>query len=457
MKGHESLTFEHERGRPQSWETLDDDLRARIEKSVDQVADELEVAGFVGAYLHGSLASGSFYRPKSDVDILFVVEQHMPPDQRERVAKTLCDLSDDLPLTGDFEVSVVRHDDTMHFQHPLPFELHYGDSHKEAIRRGDVDFEKPRTDPDLAVHCTAVRARGVRLSGEPIEDVFGPVPVENYRDSILGDLEWILEDEHLLESPFYGVLNCCRVLELQAEGWDKVISKDEGGDWALRHLPDDYRPIVSQALACYRSPEPVSATERQTHGHPWDAAALRELREYVRMRSREAALRSVDVRESPIHGKGVFANRNFAEGELVLPIDDSRVVDAAHPLNPSADEHEHHQDWLGDRSVLMQEPERYINHACEPNTYVHTIGGTRWVKAYHPIGAGDEITYDYTVNSYGDHTWEDNCGSPKCRHVQPADFFKLPDDKLREYLPLLDSWFVEWKKDEVASLRRRLR
>jgi uncharacterized protein len=172
--------------------------------------------------------------------------------------------------------------------------------------------------------------------------------------------------------------------------------------------------------------------------------------------SREAALEEVEAHESPIHGKGVFSKRYFAEGEPVLPIDDSRVVDAEHPLDPSADEHEYHQDWLGERSVLMQEPERYINHSCEPNTYVHTIEGTRWVKAYHPIAAGDEITYDYCINSYGDHTWKDDCGSPNCRHVQNSDFFKLPREKLVEYLPLLDSWFVEWKKDEVEALRTRL-
>ena len=107
---HERL-ISHERGRPQSWETLDADLRAEVERAVDQISEELDRSGFVGAYLHGSLSTGSFYRPKSDIDILVVVEEEMSPEWRERVAKTLCDLSDQLPLVGDYEVSVLRRND----------------------------------------------------------------------------------------------------------------------------------------------------------------------------------------------------------------------------------------------------------------------------------------------------------------------------------------------------------
>lgn len=100
MNNRERLSFNHEQGRAQSWETLDSDLRAAVEHAVDQVADELAQAGFVGAYQHGSLTTGSFYRPKSDVDILFVIDDELTTEQRERVARTFCDLSDQLPLTA---------------------------------------------------------------------------------------------------------------------------------------------------------------------------------------------------------------------------------------------------------------------------------------------------------------------------------------------------------------------
>ena len=164
----------------------------------------------------------------------------------------------------------------------------------------------------------------------------------------------------------------------------------------------------------------------------------------------------VEVRPSAIHGRGAFATRDFRRGERILPIDDSRIVTADNPLDPSRGEYEHHCDWLGATVVYMQEPERYINLCCEPNAYVETVHGVRWVVAYRDIVAGDEITYDYCIDSFGDTIWGCHCGHPRCRKVHSADFFALPTHKLVEYLPLLNPWFVAWKRDEVEALCRRL-
>jgi uncharacterized protein len=164
----------------------------------------------------------------------------------------------------------------------------------------------------------------------------------------------------------------------------------------------------------------------------------------------------VEVQESPIHCQGVFATRAYRRGERVLAIDDSRVVTDDTPLDPQKGEFEHHQDYLGNHVVLMQEPERYINHCCEPNAYVKTLDGVRWVIAYRDISPGDEITYDYCINSYGDEQWECHCGHPKCRKVHHTDFFNLPDAKVREYLPLLDDWYVRLAGDRVEAARQRL-
>jgi uncharacterized protein len=163
----------------------------------------------------------------------------------------------------------------------------------------------------------------------------------------------------------------------------------------------------------------------------------------------------VEVRQSPIHGRGVFATRTYEPGEAILPIDDSRVVTRETPLDPERGELPHHRDYLGTHDVLMQEPERYINHCCEPNTYVQTRAGVRWVVAYRAVAPGDELTFDYCISSYGDHEWECSCGHPRCRRVHHTDFFRLPDEKLREYLPLLDAWFVALYPDQVEAARRR--
>ena len=166
----------------------------------------------------------------------------------------------------------------------------------------------------------------------------------------------------------------------------------------------------------------------------------------------------VYVDRSPIHGEGVFAALDIKEEEQILQIDDSRVVTEHNPLHPELGEYERHCDYLADgKVVLMQPPECYINHCCDPNSFVKTVNGVRYVFALRTIPAGREITYDYCVNGGGDTLWECNCGCERCRHTIHSDFFHLPHLLQLEYLPLLDDWFVEENKQRVEKLLREAR
>lgn len=165
----------------------------------------------------------------------------------------------------------------------------------------------------------------------------------------------------------------------------------------------------------------------------------------------------VSTAASPIHGTGVFAAVPLAPGEIVLEIDDSRVVTEANPLDPFAGEMEHHCDYLaGGRVVLMRPPERFINHGCEPNAYIRTVAGTRYVVALREIRPGDEVTYDCCINGEGDTEWSCSCGAPGCRRRHLSGFFHLPADVQARYLALLEDWFVEEHRDQVDALKGRL-
>ena len=111
------------------------------------------------------------------------------------------------------------------------------------------------------------------------------------------------------------------------------------------------------------------------------------------VRPRRGAVANVQVPVSPIHGRGVFARIGFSRGDRVLTIDDSRMVTETAPLRESDGEYPHHCDYLANGTViLMQPPERYINHCCAPNTFVKTVRGVRHVIARREIAAGEEIT-----------------------------------------------------------------
>lgn len=122
----------------------------------------------------------------------------------------------------------------------------------------------------------------------------------------------------------------------------------------------------------------------------------------------------IEVRKSSIEGKGVFANHDFRHGEEILQIDDSHEVKKEADLTQY--QKDYIADWLPDsRVVLMQAPERYINHSCEPSSHIETEDGIRKVVASHYIRKGQEITYDYGED-FTDK-YKCNCGSPKCRGI----------------------------------------
>lgn len=159
----------------------------------------------------------------------------------------------------------------------------------------------------------------------------------------------------------------------------------------------------------------------------------------------------VYVSSSPLQGTGVFVEHDFSVGEVVLEIDDSHVVTDESKLTP--EQHEFDLDYLEDKTILMQAPEKYINHSCDPNVYVKTKDAIRQVLAMKDIPKGEEITYDYTINGDNEGTFICHCGSKNCRKIYQGDFFKLPKELQLHYLPYLDDWFVRKHNDKIEKLK----
>jgi len=162
-------------------------------------------------------------------------------------------------------------------------------------------------------------------------------------------------------------------------------------------------------------------------------------------------IEGVYVKESTLQGKGVFAVKDFKKNDLVLEIDDTHVVEDENKLTP--EQHAFDLDYLEDKIVLMQEPEKYINHSCNPNTYVKTKSGVRQVLAMRDISKGDEITYDYSINGDNEGTFECRCGSKNCRKIYQGNFFKLPIELQKHYLPYLDDWFSKKHEKEIQGIK----
>lgn len=266
----------------QKWPNCDPPIRDFIIRSVELLKTEIGT-NLRAIYLHGSLAMGSFYPPKSDVDLLVVIENPLDIATQKSLHQKCVVLSETRPMTGFLELSIVLADLAKAVKHPIAYELHYSEAFHEQIKNGTFDYSKAKgNDSDLAAHFSVARARGISLFGPAPDQLLGAVSWRDYMDAVMDDLRWILDDEHILESPFYSILNVCRVLQMLKEGEGTVSSKEEGALWALQHLPIALHPMISKALECYRSPQSVDTQNRRTGGWVWDKEALLAFRDYVR-------------------------------------------------------------------------------------------------------------------------------------------------------------------------------
>ncbi len=162
-------------------------------------------------------------------------------------------------------------------------------------------------------------------------------------------------------------------------------------------------------------------------------------------------MQPVTVRPSPIQGLGLFAARDFGQGDRILRVDESRLVTETKPLLEGEDPR--HCDYLADsRVVLLPPPERHRNHSCDPNAFDKYVGSVRYLLARRDIPEGEEITGDYCINGLGDGVWECNCGSVNCRKIIHSDFFHLPRQLQRDYLPYLADWYRQQCKEQVEDL-----
>lgn len=201
-----------------------------------------------GVYLHGSAAMGCYQPGWSDIDLLVVVERAPDVPEKRRLMDMTVAIHLQHPPRG-VEMSVMRREVCKPFVYPTPYELHFSGAHLRAYRDDPEAYiaRMQGTDKDLAAHCTVLLHRGRALAGLPIHEVFGEVPPSAYWDSLQYDVENAVAD--ILENPVYVTLNLCRVLAYKREGL--VLSKAEGGQWGLDHLPESCHDIVRAALAEY--------------------------------------------------------------------------------------------------------------------------------------------------------------------------------------------------------------
>ena len=139
----------------------------------------------------------------------------------------------------------------------------------------------------------------------------------------------------------------------------------------------------------------------------------------------------VEVREADSKGRGVFARRDFAEGEFIFRRRHVRFVDTAGIERLEAWDRIHLCELGFDRFAVLGPPGCYLNHSCEPSAMRHGVK----VFAWRAIAAGEEITIDYRLNVFDGDSWPCHCGAARCTGTVVGSFFAMDPDRQRAYLP----------------------
>ena len=123
-----------------------------------------------------------------------------------------------------------------------------------------------------------------------------------------------------------------------------------------------------------------------------------------------------EVRRSRIHGNGVFARRGVPPrrkiGELageLIPVAEARRRARGMDVVTIV---EFEDDKALD--VSIDPCLRYVNHSCEPNTYMRRIGHRVEFYAIRRIRSGEELTCDYG-ETHHEGRLPCRCGAERCR------------------------------------------
>ena len=144
------------------------------------------------------------------------------------------------------------------------------------------------------------------------------------------------------------------------------------------------------------------------------------------------------VKESGIHGQGLFAGAPIARGEIVCVkggyIFDRETLRALPEWYRAAEIQIAEDLFIGP----LTEEERpgsmiFSNHSCEPNIGVH---GQIVFVAMRDIAAGEELTHDWAMTDDDEFELDCHCGAASCRQIITGQDWRRKDlqEKYRGYI-----------------------
>jgi len=159
----------------------------------------------------------------------------------------------------------------------------------------------------------------------------------------------------------------------------------------------------------------------------------------------------VEVRDSGVHGRGVFAVAPIKKGTRILEYLGDRVShDVADKRYEDHDENDNHTFlFIVDKNTVIDaaiggNDARFVNHQCSGNCESAIANRRVFIDAVRDIKPGEELGYDYEIGRDKDdppnvdEIYACRCGTPKCRGTmlepvkKPRKSSKKEGDKRRK-------------------------
>ncbi|MEO5764396.1 MAG: SET domain-containing protein-lysine N-methyltransferase [Casimicrobiaceae bacterium] len=135
------------------------------------------------------------------------------------------------------------------------------------------------------------------------------------------------------------------------------------------------------------------------------------------------------VRNSPIHGRGVFAGRTIRKGTCIVEYRGERITTREAERRPDSDPDNPYHTFLFELNdgrlidaAVRGSAARWINHSCDPNCEpFEDEEGRVFIEARRTIRKGEELAYDYGLSLGGRLTakirsaYGCRCGTERCR------------------------------------------
>jgi predicted nucleotidyltransferase len=237
-------------------------IPARVSALLQEITDGLPVIlgrNLAGIYLYGSLTQGAFNPKRSDVDCIVVTGRAISDAQFKKLNAWLARSARSNPWMARLQMTFLIRGEV----------LTMGSS---ACLYQFGRLVRIKSDGNPIIWMNVLES-GVVLFGEPPESFIPPITREIMFQALEREVGYLRNeistepDSEWRDVPSYrayAVLTLCRILYTFKNS--AIVSKPRAARWAIEHVPDEFGPIILQALGAGDSPGsaeiPLSQIER---------------------------------------------------------------------------------------------------------------------------------------------------------------------------------------------------